>query len=363
MPIDTNKLLTPIEGDNPCGPDLRYDPDYAALMELAKGKPEQEIIEGSGPSATKTIVPGEEPSWSEVKRGCEALLGRAKQLRVGLYLAVALIRLEGYPGLAQGMTLLHGLIEKFWDNLYPELDTDDPANAALERVNIIASMATTPDSFGDAVRFQNRILEAPITESVQAGRFSLRDIERAAKGEPAAEGQQAVTPALVDAAFQDTPLDRLQAIAAATTTAKQKLQALDTLLTEKVGAGNACDLSPLKRLLTTAEKTVNEQVAKRTGAPAGGEAGAEGAPAGGGGGGGAPAAALAGEVRNRQDVALALDKVIRYYENNEPSSPVPLLLTRAKRLVTMGFFEIIQDMTPEAIPTLTKIAGAEAKKA
>jgi type VI secretion system protein ImpA len=48
---------------------------------------------------------------------------------------------------------------------------------------------------------------------------------------------------------------------------------------------------------------------------------------------------------------------------NEPSSPVPLLINRAKRLVSMGFFEIIQDMTPEAIPTLSKIAGSEGKKA
>ena len=39
-----------------------------------------------------------------------------------------------------------------------------------------------------------------------------------------------------------------------------------------------------------------------------------------------------------------------------------MLLNRAKRLVSMGFFEIVQDLTPEAIPTLSKIAGQEAKK-
>jgi type VI secretion system protein ImpA len=275
MPIDVDKLLRPIAGDNPCGADVRYDPEYAALMELAKGKPEQEIIEGSGPQAKKTLVPGEEPPWAEVRRGCEQILGRSKALRVGLFLSVSMIRLEGYPGLAQGMALLHGLITTFWDRLYPELDPDDP-NPALERINIIASMATPPDSYGDVIRFQNRILESPITESVQVGRFSLRDIENAQKapsGE-AAKDYRGATPALVDAAFQDTAAEHLQGIAKAIATAKERLNALDTFLTEKCGAGKTCDLGPLKKTLTQAEKVVGEQVARKTGATA--EAGAPG---------------------------------------------------------------------------------------
>lgn len=360
MPIDVDKLLEPIAGDNPCGPDVRYDPEYAALMELAKGKPEQEITEGSGPTAVRKIVPGEEPSWSEVRRGCETILGRAKALRVGLFLTVSLIRLEGYPGLAQGMTLLHGLLDKFWDNLYPELDPEDP-NPALERINIIASMATPADSYGDVVRFQNRILESPITESVQVGRYSLRDVDlsNSAPSGDAAKEYRGPTPALIDAAFQDTSAEHLQKIATAIATAKNKLQAIDTLLTTKCGAGNTCDLSPLKKTLVQVEKVVGEQVAKKTGGPppeSGGNT-----PAGGGAA-AAPAAALAGEVRSRQDVLLALDKIVQYYAKNEPSSPVPMLLNRAKRLVSMGFFEIVQDLTPEAIPTLSKIAGQEAKK-
>lgn len=360
MPIDVDKLLQPIAGDNPCGADVRYDPEYAALMELAKGKPEQEITEGSGPTATRKLVPGEEPSWSEVRKGCEGILGRSKALRVGLFLSVSMIRLEGYAGLAQGLTLLHGLLANFWDRLYPELDPEDP-NPALERVNIIATMAMPADSYGDVVRFQNKVLEAPVTESPQVGRFSLRDIEMAGKA-PTGEGAKdyrGVTPALVDAAFQETPAEHLQALLKVIATAQEKLAAIDTLLTEKCGAGKACDLSPCKKLFSQAAKVVSDQLARKTPGTAGAPGGA---PAAGGGGGAAAPAPIAGEVRSRQDVLLALDKVVQYYVKNEPSSPVPLLINRAKRLVSMGFFEIIQDMTPEAIPTLSKIAGAEAKK-
>jgi len=359
MPIDVDKLLQPVAGDNPCGADVRYDPEYAALMELAKGKPEQEIIEGSGPQATRKLVPGEEPSWSEVRKGCEGILGRSKALRVGLFLAVAEVRLEGYSGLAQGMTLLHGLLAKFWDRLYPELDPED-ANPGLERINIIATLATPADSYGDVVRFQNKILEAPVTESPQIGRFGLRDIEMAGKA-PTGEGAKdyrGVTPALVDAAFQETPAEHLQAVLKSIATAQEKLAAIDALLTEKCGAGKACDLAPCKKLFMQAAKVVAEQLARKNPAAAGA---AGGAPAAGGGGAAAPAP-IAGEVRSRQDVLLALDKVVQYYVKNEPSSPVPLLVNRAKRLVSMGFFEIIQDMTPEAIPTLSKITGAEVKK-
>jgi type VI secretion system protein ImpA len=42
-----------------------------------------------------------------------------------------------------------------------------------------------------------------------------------------------------------------------------------------------------------------------------------------------------------------LDKICEYYERAEPSSPVPLLLQRAKKLVPMTFMEIVQDLIPD----------------
>jgi type VI secretion system protein ImpA len=64
-----------------------------------------------------------------------------------------------------------------------------------------------------------------------------------------------------------------------------------------------------------------------------------------------------GEVRTRDDVLCAIDAICAYYAKAEPSSPVPLLLQRSRRLVTMSFTDILKEMLPEAIPNLQKISG------
>ena len=74
----------------------------------------------------------------------------------------------------------------------------------------------------------------------------------------------------------------------------------------------------------------------------------------------APAVALRGEVRSRDDVLRAIDAICAYYARAEPSSPVPLLLQRCRRMVTMSFVDILKEMLPESVAGLQKIAGKTA---
>ena len=46
-----------------------------------------------------------------------------------------------------------------------------------------------------------------------------------------------------------------------------------------------------------------------------------------------------------------------YYERHEPSSPVPLLLKRAKRLVAKDFMEILRDLAPDGVDQAERISG------
>ena len=71
----------------------------------------------------------------------------------------------------------------------------------------------------------------------------------------------------------------------------------------------------------------------------------------------APTMALRGEVRSRDDVLRAIDAICAYYARAEPSSPVPLLLQRCRRMVTMSFVDILKEMLPESVAGLQKIAG------
>jgi len=69
------------------------------------------------------------------------------------------------------------------------------------------------------------------------------------------------------------------------------------------------------------------------------------------------AAFIGGAVQSRQDVLRILDLICDYYRRSEPSSPIPLLLTRARRLVDKDFMEIVNDLTPEALGSLKVIVG------
>ncbi|MDD1618155.1 MAG: hypothetical protein LUQ52_01280, partial [Methylococcaceae bacterium] len=64
-------------------------------------------------------------------------------------------------------------------------------------------------------------------------------------------------------------------------------------------------------------------------------------------------------IQSRQDVISEIDEICKYFEHYEPSSPVPFLLQRAKKLLSMNFMEILQDLTPDAVSQAEKICGAQ----
>jgi type VI secretion system protein ImpA len=75
---------------------------------------------------------------------------------------------------------------------------------------------------------------------------------------------------------------------------------------------------------------------------------------------GSPASAIAaGAMRSRDDAIRLLDMVCQYLERNEPTNPAPLLIRRAKRLMTMDFMEIIRDLAPDGLTQIQTIAGLD----
>jgi type VI secretion system protein ImpA len=76
-----------------------------------------------------------------------------------------------------------------------------------------------------------------------------------------------------------------------------------------------------------------------------------------------PIAAVPGIIASRDDVVRALDRVLDYYRAHEPSSPVPLLVQRAKRLVPLSFLDAMRELAPAGLKELQAVAGtAEEKK-
>ena len=347
--IDVEALLAEISPEAPCGEDLSYDAAYLSLEREAQGT--QERVMGD------EVIQAEEPNWREVATQALALCERSRDLRVVLTLSVAALKLEGLLGLRDGLALLRGLIEQRWEHLHPQLDPDDD-NDPLERMNIVSALAQPEGSLQDPLMFIRRLRETPLTDSAQVGRFSLREILIGTGEVEMPPGMDSPPDAAqIDAAFDDTPTETLQEAAQAVAEAARHVVAIDTFLTETVGAAQAPDLSAFQKALDEVARHLQAPLARRGyGAPA--EAGeAPGAP--GAEGKGEETKALSGEIGSAQDVLMAIDKICRYYEAHEPSSPVPLILRRAQRLVSKSFVEVIQDLSPEAMRQIEIIAGVD----
>ena len=167
--IDTDKLLNEISPDEPCGPDLEYDPDFIALMQDAEGKPAKYTPDG------QLVEDGEEPNWRDIRDRCVAMFDRTIDLRVGMLLTDALMCQHGLEGLRDGLSLLKAMHERCWEHFHPQLDPDD-GNDPLMRMNLVAALAAPIGMDGDPLRFQQRLREVPLARSRQIGSFALRDL-------------------------------------------------------------------------------------------------------------------------------------------------------------------------------------------
>jgi len=64
-----------------------------------------------------------------------------------------------------------------------------------------------------------------------------------------------------------------------------------------------------------------------------------------------------GAIKSRQDAIRALDAAAEFFRRNEPSSPIPMFLERAKRLVSKDFLEVLADVAPDALPQARTAGG------
>ena len=114
--VDLEAILTPIPGDSPAGADLRYDAVYEEIREARRA--EDPLAEGGGEP--------KQSDWDKViDLSVGALTAKSKDLQLAAWLTEALIRTEGFEGFAAGLKVLTGLLEQYWDTVYPALEEGD----------------------------------------------------------------------------------------------------------------------------------------------------------------------------------------------------------------------------------------------
>jgi type VI secretion system protein ImpA len=341
--LEVDKLLAPISETEPAGPNLEYDPAFTALEKAAVGKPEQQM--------GGAIVPGEPPEWNAVSAQAQALLARTKDLRIAARLAEATANRHGIIGFSDALSLVRGLIDHYWAVVHPQLDPDDDNDPTM-RFTALSSLST--QSVVAALR------TAPLLSSRSLGPINLQEFGIDASGKLESDKADA---AKVEAAFVESDLPTLEALLAAILAAQEALGGIDAALQTLAGSQGP-DFNGLTRIFFQARQLVEPRVVQRRAD----ERPQDAAGSDGNGGNGAPggqteaARASRGDIVSREDVIRALDKICAYYERNEPSSPVPLLLQRCRRLVTLSFVEILKDLAPDSMKQIEMVAGKPPKE-
>ena len=367
-------FLLPIEGEQPSGLELRHAPEFISIEALL------------GPAARKNrkdsngdLKPHAPVDWAKVVSDAEKLAATGRDLRLLVIVARAWTNQTGFDGLAAGLELIADALEAHWDSIHPELrDRPDKAMAAKGREGAIRDIENRDEGIlGDLemrIVLEPRGLE-PVWgsdlaqcalsdyEYMQVGTGGMSAAEKEERSAGHARLQSQVRTALM-ATQEDAP-DVLKALVNGIDAAERARVALEAAYSKAGGFenGGGCRLNDLKTFLQRCRTTLDvapEGAASEiaAAAPTGGEpmAPSDAGPATSGGGG------MPGRIETRREVEKCLDLIVEFYERTEPSSPIPHLAHRMRRMVPMDFMQLIEEVAPSGLKDFKNIAGVDDKK-
>jgi type VI secretion system protein ImpA len=276
---------------------------------------------------------GEDVDWRALRALALEGLAKSRDLRALAHLATAGLRTSGLDEFAASANVAANWLETMAEHVYPRVEED-----AIERKNALNCLA-------DRMAAVDAIRRTPFVRHRQLGAFSLRDIELARGDIKLSEGEtEPPTEAQIDAACADVAIEELQQTEADLTLAVDALKRIDAVMREAGGSEATPDLDPARDGLMRIRNFLSERIARRQPADLSGDE-----PAGSADGTVPGAARGPGRIASREDCMRALDAIAQYLRTTEPSSPVPLLLERAKRLISKDFFAVLQDIAPDAM--------------
>ena len=347
MPL-RNDLLNPISPDRPAGENLWYSPTYDKIKEARR---EDDDAPQGDMTFTRKVA-----DWPlTVKLISEALATRTKDLQLAAWLAEAMLRREGIAGLRETLDLIRGLIENFWDGLYPELEDGD-AEFRASPLRWLGEQAKQDKL--DKIALGIRV--APLTkggfnwlqfrESRKVGSEAAADTYEKQRVRQEALDEGKLAEEVFDKDFDSTPKKFYVELEATFDGALESLDRLSQICDEKFG-----DVSPsfgyVKGVLEEVRQTVRILLAakreKEPDAPAPGQAeaapaepaAAEAAPAvaapGKAGTAAAPAkkpvARASAELQTWQDAVEQVVAAAAFMRRQDPYNPASYLMLRGLR--------------------------------
>lgn len=322
--------LEPLDGES-CGMDLEYDPTFMELQQTAAGKPETQF------------AAAEPPNWQTSRELAEQLLSQTRDLRVAMLWARAAVHLEGLEGLPAGLALLHGLLDRHWDEVHPRPDPDDGDTFA--RLSVLGHLDALDGLLGD-------VRQAQLLVDRRLGGLRVRNVEIALDKLAPRADEEASSPAQIEGLLGELP-ELAERLRTALDEALQSLRALQSLMHDRFGIENAVEVKALREMLlgvqsllptaggssegteeSVSEDRIQEKHIRNTGN-----------------------GVLS--VESRQDAVRAIQLVCAYLERSEPTNPAQLLLRRAERLIDKDFLQLVRDFAPDAVNEVARMLGVD----
>lgn len=320
---DSRALLEPITPDHPCGESLE-DTQLLASFDVFRlfGQP----------------LPTEPaPEWNVIRTQALEALGKSKDLRLLAYLGSAVLRTDGLEAFTDTLNIASQWLQAHWSQTYPLVDED-----AILRRNAL-------NCFADPMVVIDGLRRLPLVSSRAHGTFCLRDFELATGQVPSRDGTPPPDEDRIKAAFAEMPMEELRRLHESVAVGRGAVRAIDATMREAAGSEATPSFDPLSAQLEKMERVLRAQLEVREdGTSAATPEGGAGAPLQSG---------RVGPINSRQDSINALEAVAEFFRRTEPSSPIPLLLERAKRLVSKDFLEVLADIAPDGVAQARAAGG------
>ncbi|MET1023461.1 MAG: type VI secretion system protein TssA [Pseudoxanthomonas sp.] len=351
MAIDIPTLLAPISADAPCGEDAGFSDLFDRIRE-ARRADDPTLSQGDWRTDLKVA------DWrSALDLSTQVLTRVSKDLQAAGWLAEAATARFGLEGTRDGLTVVAGLLEQYWDGLYPELDGEDADERAGKLVWLNTNLATALQTLP-----LNDDSAAPVTlhdwqSSREVDNLSRQnaDAYRAALDEGRLNGE--AFDAAVAASSADRLRERVVAVAGATaaftrlqaqadvrmgrnapvlTGIETALKRITQVLQRAAQQKGLLDLAPADTPAAVDDLPTPSAPARI--AAVGTSTSSAGTIA-------VPSFSVSGDGAAAKQAALkALDEIAGFFRRTEPHSPVSSLLDQAVRWADISLADFLQEV-------------------
>jgi len=327
MPLRVD-LLQPIAGGNPSGVSLREQPVYEEIKDAR--------FESDSGKRRPEDPPARKADWPKVlKLTTDSLATRSKDLEIAGWMVEALIRRDGIAGLRDGLQLVKGMIDGFWDTLYPPIvvEDDEPFANRVARLSWMGHWLVPALQSAPLNKKGHGLLKFKESRDVRR-EAELAGDEKKLEERNAKIKDGKLSPEEFDRAVDETPTAWYVQLVADTQASLTLLSTLNARCAELMPGllpDATPDFGPLRSELEAFDRVARELLARKPDAPAlppvrersDNENGTGEAQPNDG--------RLPVEPRSLDDVTERLIAVARYLRQQSPGDPGPYLMLRGLR--------------------------------